>query len=78
MAIDLRIVLTIAAATFLVLGAWVLRPQRSRDVSSDWAKLRTRDPFFFMLYDPTGHPRKYAWSFPVVFALLFAAITWMM
>ena len=78
MDIDLRILLTVAAAVILVLGVWVLRPQQSsNDDGSDWNRLRSRDPFFFLLYATTGHPRKYAWSFAVVFALLFAAIAWL-
>jgi hypothetical protein len=73
---EMRVLFSLGALVVVALAAWSLRPTQQRAMDSRWFYLRRRDPFFYLLFNASGYPRKFAWCFPVLLALLSIACIW--
>lgn len=76
MSIEAKVLFSLVTIIILGLSAWSLRPDQPRAVDPRWFILRKRDPFFFILFGPSGHPRKLAWCFPVLAAIIWITFIW--
>ena len=72
-----RILLTVFALVAFALAAYALRPSQRFPVSFRHFKLGANDPFYRLLYSPSGHPRTFAWVLPVVVACISVAGIWL-
>lgn len=78
MSVATRLLSSILVFGLLALAAWILRPDQSRAVSTRWFRGRERDSLFRLLFDAAGRPRRYAWCVPIVWALVWIAVLWVL
>jgi len=70
-------IFTLVVLAIFSLAAWSLRPQQEKPVKPQSFRLGKKDPFFYLLFDSAGFPRKYSWCIPLAIAALFLAATWL-
>jgi hypothetical protein len=75
--IVVKVIFTIAALGMLPFVLWSIRPSQKRAVSSSWFRLGSNDPFYHVLFQPDGTPKKHSWLFPLVLFAVFTGIVWL-
>ena len=78
MSTEARILFSFLAVLILGLAAWTLRPMQARSVSPARFKLGERDPFFYLLFHPSGRPRAWAWCVPLTVAAVSVVVVWLL
>jgi hypothetical protein len=78
MSFENRLLITLVLASVLGAAAISLRQTQARSVSPKWYRLSARDPFFRLLFAPTGVPRRGAWLVPVSAFVLAISAVWVM
>jgi hypothetical protein len=70
-------IFTLIVLAIFSLAAWSLRPQQAKPVNPQSFRLGEKDPFFYLLFNSAGLPRKYSWCIPLAIATLFLAALWL-
>jgi len=78
MSVESKLVFSVIALVLLGLASWSLRPTQTRTVSPRWFIAGAQDPFFYFFFNASGLPRRFAWCFPLVWALACIALLWLL
>ena len=67
---------TLLLLAIFSLAAWLLRSQQAKPVNPKSFRLGAKDPFFLLLFNSAGFPRKYSWCIPLAIVTLFLSAIW--